>query len=526
MSSDFEYDDRARTRATTSRRRPSATWRRATGTSTPPTRSRFRYNQLDSNTDVLLSNSTSLGFGNRRTNPFSMNYEGFELPDSREHQVGHRRVELGDRQQHGQLADRRLHLAGREPFDARRRVLPVRRHPRRQQHHLHRRLATSRSRPTTSCATRRSSCRRTSPSSPASTRMTFGGSLERYESENVFFSGAQSVYVYNTLDDFYTDLNGYLANPNRTTSPVNLRRFQVRYNNIPGQEKPIQPLEVLYAGAYAQDEWSAGDNLKLTLGLRFDVPRFGDTGFANANADALTFRDENGQPVQDSTGQAAGREHPVVAARRLQLERRLGAPDAGSRRHRHLHRPPRLRLGLEPDWQHRRADRLRAARTTPSRGRSIPNPDTYKPTNVTGAPASPYELALTDPGFKFPQVWRSNIAVDRRLPWGITGHRRVPLQQGRQRRLLHQRQPARGAGQLHRRGHSPALDQHPHPLAGAERHRPQEPGRRRLVEPGVLRQQELPRRLRQVRLQLRRIEEHGRSRLGRLRFVERQPALR
>ncbi len=32
--------------------------------------------------------------------------------------------------------------------------------------------------------------------------MTFGGTFERYESENVFFPGSQSVYVYNTLDDF------------------------------------------------------------------------------------------------------------------------------------------------------------------------------------------------------------------------------------------------------------------------------------------------------------------------------------
>ena len=39
----------------------------------------------------------------------------------------------------------------------------------------------------------------------------------------------------------------------------------------------------------------------------------------------------------------------------------------------------------------------------------------------TGAPAASYELALTDQDFKFPQVWRSNIAVDRRLPGGITG---------------------------------------------------------------------------------------------------------
>ena len=50
-----------------------------------------------------------------------------------------------------------------------------------------------------------------------------------------------------------------------------------------------------------------------------------------------------------------------------------------------------------------------------------PNPDAYKPTSVNGDPATSYELAVTDSGFKFPQVWRSNIAVDRRLPWNLTG---------------------------------------------------------------------------------------------------------
>ena len=49
-----------------------------------------------------------------------------------------------------------------------------------------------------------------------------------------------------------------------------------------------------------------------------------------------------------------------------------------------------------------------------------PSPDAHKPAEVTGAPPSSYELTLADPGFRFPQVWRSNLAVDRRLPWGIT----------------------------------------------------------------------------------------------------------
>ena len=33
--------------------------------------------------------------------------------------------------------------------------------------------------------------------------LTFGGSIEKYRSDNVFFPGKQSAYVFNSLDDFY-----------------------------------------------------------------------------------------------------------------------------------------------------------------------------------------------------------------------------------------------------------------------------------------------------------------------------------
>ncbi len=249
---------------------------------------------------------------------------------------------------------------------------------------------------------------------------TFGGSLERYESENVFFPGAQSAYVYNSLADFFTDAQGHLANPNRTTSPVTLRRFQVRYMNIPGLEKPIQPLEVWYGGAYAQDEWRPRRNLTLHLGVRFDVPRFGETAYTNADADALTFRDETGANVRYSTGTLpdpkmlwsprVGFNWDVIGDQRTQVR---GGTGIFTGRPAYVWISNQIgNTGVLTGF-----DRLENTTARPFH----PDPNRYKPTNVTGAPASTYELALTDPDFKFPQIWRSNIAVDRRLPWGMVG---------------------------------------------------------------------------------------------------------
>ena len=80
--------------------------------------------------------------------------------------------------------------------------------------------------------------------------ITFGGTLEKFHSDNSFYFGIQSAYSYNTLADFYADANGFLANPNRTVSPVNLLGFQVKYLLQPGQTTPpLQPLDVCMPAA-------------------------------------------------------------------------------------------------------------------------------------------------------------------------------------------------------------------------------------------------------------------------------------
>ncbi len=377
----------------------------------------IRYNQLDSITDVLLSNSGSLGFGTRRTNTTGLNFQNsnYQIMEDIRSVIGEWNSIMGanrantlivgyttqdeSRASRGQFFPMADILEGGsvyttfgfEPFTPNNEL-------RYKTFQLQDNFTWNR----------------------GNHAFTFGASAERYESENVFFPGAQSVYIYNSLADFYTDANDYVANPSRTTSPITLRRFQVRWMNIPGLEKPIQPLEVWYTGLYAQDEWQATPRIKLTYGLRVDVPRFGETGFQNANADALVFRDEGGNPVQYQTAKLpdanilwsprVGFNWDVDGSRNTQLRGGTGIFTG---------RPAYVWIsnqvgntGVLTGFEQLDNTRLRPFN---------PNPDAYKPTNVTGAPAATYELALTNADFKFPQVWRSNLAVDRKLPWGLIG---------------------------------------------------------------------------------------------------------
>ena len=58
---------------------------------------------------------------------------------------------------------------------------------------------------------------------------------------------------------------------------------------------------------------------------------------------------------------------------------------------------------------------------TRRRSRSARTPtNTSRRTSRAKAQRS-FELNVTDPDFKFPQVWRTNLAVDHRLPGGVTG---------------------------------------------------------------------------------------------------------
>ena len=255
--------------------------------------------------------------------------------------------------------------------------------------------------------------------------ITAGGRVERYHSDNVFFNCCkQGSWVYNSLDDFYTDARDALANPNRTTSPVAIRKYQNRYMNLPGLDKPSQPLTALYGGLYAQDVWRPRTNLSITAGLRFDVPVFENTAYNNPNANSLTFRDENGQPVQYDSGQMPGANilwsprfgfnYDVTGDQQTQVRGGTGVFTG---------QPLYVWISNQLGNTGMLQGSLSADSTLGQNTSIFPfstNVDKYKPA-PSGAPASSYELNVTDHDFRFPQVWRSNVAVDRRLPGGITG---------------------------------------------------------------------------------------------------------
>lgn len=264
--------------------------------------------------------------------------------------------------------------------------------------------------------------------------LTFGVALEKYESENVFFPGRQSSYVYSSYADWLTDANDFLtqcgtnsatwSTCSRASAPAGAApiRFQVRYNNIPGSEKPVQPLEVLTTSFYAQDEWRVRSNLTITGGVRVDIASFGETGFRNTAANAMKFLDENADTVQYRTEQLPDAT-PLISPRigfNYDMRgngRTIVRGGTGLFTGRPLYVWISNQIGnngvitgfIQED----------SVTGVPLSGRPFhPDPDHYKPATVTGGPAEQYELALTQNNFKFPQLWRSNLAIDHRFTSG------------------------------------------------------------------------------------------------------------
>ena len=242
--------------------------------------------------------------------------------------------------------------------------------------------------------------------------ITIGTNNEFSSSRNVFFRQNFGDYRFSNLNDFLVG------------NKPNLYRHG--YSLIGGSgddSEGAAEFDIFQFGLYAQDVFNATDNLKLTFGARIDVPFWGD-GVVNEDFNNRTI------PLLESQGQ------------------NLRGAKIGEGIDANIHFAPRFGF----NWD------VKGDRTTQVRGGTgiftsrlplvwpggaynnngittgyvqlsgdnapdfEPNPNNQLQIPAQGSGQVGGEINLFAKDFKLPQVWKTNIAVDQRLPgnWTIS----------------------------------------------------------------------------------------------------------
>lgn len=251
--------------------------------------------------------------------------------------------------------------------------------------------------------------------------ITAGVSFERFVSNNLFFPASNGVWTFNSIADFKTAVNAYLANPNLTTSPVTLNRFNYRYTLLPNGQKPWQTLKVNTYSAYVQDTYKPVNNLSLYMGARLDYIDVENTSkdYANSYVAGLTFKLPDGSDYKVNTA--------AMPKGRLYVSPRFGFNyDVFNNKSTQLRGGTGIFLSRMPyvlisNQLGNNGVNIGLINVTGTAANPFPftlDPSRYTPTNVNPAALRGYNVNYGDPNLRFPQVWRSSIAIDQKLPFG------------------------------------------------------------------------------------------------------------
>jgi hypothetical protein len=233
--------------------------------------------------------------------------------------------------------------------------------------------------------------------------LTFGiqSSFKKYQ--NGFSPNYEGVFQYNSLADFYASAAG--------TKPA--AQYNLSYT-LGGGAFPLVGPKNFEAGFFAQDKYRATDKLTLTYGLRVDYTKFYNTFLYNPVVVTLTkfynstFANTGAAPTAAiQISPRFGFNYDVIGDQTLQVRGGAGMFQGA---------PPFV-------WISNQASNSGMALFGSFTGinSNVFNPDVnaYRPTS-TGGLSSSYNLNVSDPNYKFPKVFKSTLAVDKKLGKGWT----------------------------------------------------------------------------------------------------------
>jgi hypothetical protein len=247
--------------------------------------------------------------------------------------------------------------------------------------------------------------------------LTGGVNYEYYVSNNLFYPASNGVYIFNSLQDFYTAANQSLANGGRPSTLVPAR-FQLRYSALEGGKEPLQTLRASRFDFYGQDEWAVTENLNLTFGLRGAVIGFNRTeALENKAVTNMTFA--NGEKFNTSKmpdtqilwEPRVAFNYDVNGLKQTQLRGGSGIFTG---------RPPYVFLSNAVGNNGVLTGFIDVSGAAATNYGFTARPNDYFIPSTPTLPST-FDLAFVDPNFRYPQMWKTNVAVDQKLPFGLIG---------------------------------------------------------------------------------------------------------